>query len=163
MVEDFESRPHKTVSFVVKAEKEIMEWNEQKLPKVLPGYSGGRLPGRNAKEKGREEGEVDENGGEKGIRSQIAQEVVAGIKEKASAHDGIMEAVHRPAGQSFMRGWDCSQIKNEEEGESWREGDEMTAQWHEGQKTGGDLGTTKDGRKLLEVGGHAKGAGASGA
>ena len=41
-VEDFESRPHKAVSFVVRREKEIQEWNEQKLPRVLPGYSGGR-------------------------------------------------------------------------------------------------------------------------
>ena len=49
------------MSFLVKKrEKEIQEWNEQKLPKVLPGYSGGRLPGRSAKEKGREEGEVVE-------------------------------------------------------------------------------------------------------
>ena len=46
VVEDFESRPHTAVSFVVEREKEIQEWNEQKLPKVLPGYSGGRLPGR---------------------------------------------------------------------------------------------------------------------
>ena len=32
--EDFESRPHKAVSFV----KEVQEWDEQKLPKVLLGY-----------------------------------------------------------------------------------------------------------------------------
>ena len=51
VVEDFESRPHKAVSFLVEREKEIQEWNEQKLPKVLPGYSGGRLPGRSVKEK----------------------------------------------------------------------------------------------------------------
>ena len=57
VVEDFESRPHKAVSFVVEREKEIQEWNEQKLPKVLPGYSGGRLPERSTKVKGREEGE----------------------------------------------------------------------------------------------------------
>ena len=31
VVEDFDSRPHKAVSFV-----ETQEWNEQKLPKVLP-------------------------------------------------------------------------------------------------------------------------------
>ena len=45
-MEDFESRPHKAVSFVVERENEIQAWNQQKLPKVLPGYSGGRLPGR---------------------------------------------------------------------------------------------------------------------
>ena len=46
VVEDFESRPPKAVSFTVERETEIQEWNEQKLPKVLPGYNGGRLPGR---------------------------------------------------------------------------------------------------------------------
>ena len=56
VVEDFESRPHKAVSFVVRREKELKEWSEQKLPKVLPGYSGGMLPERSSKEKGREEG-----------------------------------------------------------------------------------------------------------
>ena len=50
VVEDFESRPHKAVSFLVEREKEMEEWNEQKLPKVLPGYSGRRLPGRSTKE-----------------------------------------------------------------------------------------------------------------
>ena len=49
VVEDFESRPHIAVSFVVKREKEMQEWNEQKLPKVFPGFSGGRLSGRSAK------------------------------------------------------------------------------------------------------------------
>ena len=43
------------------------------------------------KRRGREEGEVDEGSGE--IRQEIAQEVVAGIKDKASVHDGIKEAV----------------------------------------------------------------------
>ena len=60
VVEDFESRPYKAVSFVVERGTERQEWNEQKLPKALPGFSGGRLPGRSTKEKGREEGEVDE-------------------------------------------------------------------------------------------------------
>ena len=54
-VEDFESRPNKAVSILVESEKEMQGWNEQKLPKVLPGYSGGRLPGRSIKEKDREE------------------------------------------------------------------------------------------------------------
>ena len=53
------------------------------------------------KEKGREEGGVDEDGGERRIRGQIVQEVVAGIKEKVGVHDGEKEAVQKPAGQSF--------------------------------------------------------------
>ena len=73
-----------------------------------------------------------------------------------------------------MRSWSCSQIENEEEEESWRERDQSAAQWDEEQKLeeileqrrmegsslrakiGGDLGTKKDGRKLLAVGGYAK-------
>ena len=38
-----------------------------------------------------------------------------------------------------MRSWDCSQIENEEEEESWLEGDQMAAQWDEEQKLGGDF------------------------
>ena len=49
----------------LKEKKEIQEWNEQKLPKVLPGYRGGRLPGRSAKESGGEEEEEDDNSKEK--------------------------------------------------------------------------------------------------
>ena len=78
VVEDFESRPHKAMSFVVEREKEIQEWTEQKLPKALLGYSGGRLPGRSTKD--REEGELHEDSEESKIRNEIAQEVVAGIK-----------------------------------------------------------------------------------
>ena len=33
MIEDFESRPHKAVTFVVQRGRERQEWNEQKLPK----------------------------------------------------------------------------------------------------------------------------------
>ena len=43
VVEDFESRPHEAVSFVVERGKEIQEWTGQKLPKVLLGYRGGRF------------------------------------------------------------------------------------------------------------------------
>ena len=51
-VEDFESTPHKAAPFVVERDMEEQEWNEQRMQKVLPGYSGGRLPGRSAKERG---------------------------------------------------------------------------------------------------------------
>ena len=117
---------------MVSREKEIKEWSEEKLPEVLPGYSGERLPGRSTKEKGREEGEVDEDGEERRIRGQIVQEVVAGIKKKVSVHDGEKDDVERPVGQSFMRSWDCSHVDNEEEEESGREGDQTAAQWEEG-------------------------------
>ena len=53
---------------------------------------------------------------------------------KVSVHDGDKDPVQRPVGKSFMRSWDCSQIENEEEEESWREGDQMAAQWEEERK-----------------------------
>ena len=151
----FESRPHEAVSFAVRREKETKERDEQKLPKVLPGYSGERLSGRCIKEKGREEGEVDEDRGQRRIWNDFGQEVVAGIKEKASALDSAKEAAQRSAGQSVMRSWDCSHIENEEEDVSWRERDQMAAQWDAEQKLEEIFVTKKDGRKLLAVGGHA--------
>ena len=46
----------------------MQEWNEENLLKMLPGHSGGRLPGRSTKEKGREEGGVDEDGEQRRTR-----------------------------------------------------------------------------------------------
>ena len=89
VVEDFESRPHKAISFVVE------RWTEQKLPKVLPGYSGGRLPGRSTKEAGREEEKAEEECRERHVRNEIVQEVVAGIGNKAKVQEN-----------------DCSQIEH---------------------------------------------------
>ena len=109
VVEDSESRPHRAVSFVVEREKEMQEWNEQKMSKVLPGYSGGRLPGRSTEGKGREEGEPDDGRKKRKIRSDITQEVVANIKEEASGT--------------------ARRIENEEEWEKdWQEEDQMAAQ-----------------------------------
>ena len=51
VVEDFESRPHKPVTFVVSIGR-CRNGTKQKLPKVLPGYSVGRLPARSTKKKG---------------------------------------------------------------------------------------------------------------
>ena len=38
VVEDFESRPHQAITFVVEGEKEIQEWREQHMLKDLPGF-----------------------------------------------------------------------------------------------------------------------------
>ena len=131
VVEDFESRPHMAVCFVVERGKERQEWSKQKLPKVLPG--GRRLPGRSTKEKGREEGEVHEGGEEGRLKDQIVEEVVAGIQEKV-VDEGVKNNVKRLGGQCLVRSWVCSQIENEEEEESCQERDQMAAQWHEEQK-----------------------------
>ena len=47
--------------------------------------------------------------------------------------DGAKESAQRSVGQSVMRSWDCSHIENEEEEESWREGEQMAAQRDEEQ------------------------------
>ena len=78
---------------------EVQEWNE--MPKVLLGYSGGRLPGRSTKARGREE-EAGEEGRETS-RKEIVQEVVAGIEKKARAQTG----------QSVKQNLDCSQIETQ--------------------------------------------------
>ena len=64
----------------------------------------------------------------------FVQEVVAGIKDKVSRNDGEKNDVERPVEQSFLRSWDCSQIENEEEEESWRERDQMAPRRDEEQK-----------------------------
>ena len=88
------------------------------------------------KEKGREEVELDEGSEEREIRSEIAQEAVAGIKEKASAHDDAKATAQRAAGQSVEQNWDCSQIENEEEEEEddWRKENLMEVQREEDEK-----------------------------
>ena len=144
---------------MVEREKEIEEWNEQKLQKVLFGYCGGRLPGRSTEEKGREEEEPDKGREERQIRSEIAQAVVASIKEEASAQGDAKSSAHRTVGQRVMQNWDCSQIENEEveEEEGWQEGDQMAAQWDEEQKLEEILERRKMEGKLFAVGSHAKG------
>ena len=53
VIEDFESRPHKVVTFIVERGKERQEWNEQKLPKALPGHSRDMHGGRRRKKQTR--------------------------------------------------------------------------------------------------------------
>ena len=108
VIEGFESRPHKAVTFVVRRRKERQEWNEQQLPKALPGYSGGRLPGRNTK---KEKKAKKANKGRK-------HEKIEGIRSSQRM------AFER---QNPIRRWDCLQIEIEEE-ESWQEGDRLAGQ-----------------------------------
>ena len=108
MLEDFESRPRKAVSFVVEREKEVQEWNEQELPKVLPCHSGRRLPGRSTKEAGKEERLKKDKNGERRNRNEIVQKVVEGIKGKACTHEDALSTAQRTVGQSGKQNWDCS-------------------------------------------------------
>ena len=126
VLQDFESGPHKAVSFLVEREKQIQEWNEQKLPKVLPGYSGRRLPGRSTKEAGKEKGkekEKDENG-EGRIRNAIAQQVVEGIKGKACAHEDAKSTARRKVGQKTKKRTKKKTGKKEDQMEVQRAEDE---------------------------------------
>ena len=59
--------------------------------------------------------------------------MVAGIKEKASAHEDAKSTAHGTAGQSVKQNWDCSQIENEEE-EDWQKENQMEVQWAEDEK-----------------------------
>ena len=120
VTEDFESRPHKAVTFVVKRGKEKQEWNEQKMPKALPGYSGGRPPGRSVEEKSREEGE---EGKESEQRQEENETIEEGIRSSRRM------AVER---QNPIQRRCSSQIENEEE-ESWQEDDQMAGHWEEEQ------------------------------
>ena len=44
VVEDFESRTHLTVTFLVERDREFPVWREQKkIPRALAGFSGGKL------------------------------------------------------------------------------------------------------------------------
>ena len=74
VVENFESRPHKAE-----------EWNERMLPKVLPGYSGGRLPGRSTKEGGSGEEKAEEECREREVRIDIVLKVL-GISRRRQGH-----------------------------------------------------------------------------
>ena len=74
--------------------------------------------------------------GERRIRKEIAQEVVDGIKEKASAHDDAKATAQRTAAQSVKHTWGCSQIEIEEEEDEddWQKENQMEGQWAEDEK-----------------------------
>ena len=105
-MEDFDSRPHKAVSVVVEREKEMQEWNAQKLPKVLPGDSEG-CQEEALKNQVEEEEEEEKGSREKQIGYEIAQKVVAGIKEKANGHGDAQSTAQRTVGQSVKQSWEC--------------------------------------------------------
>ena len=120
MVEDFESKTHKAVTFVVGKGKQ--EWNEQKLPKALPGYSGGRLPGRSTEEKGREEGEECEGSKQRQKKNEIIEEVIRNSQRM------VWEGQNPQTKMGLL-----ADTENEKEEESWHEGDQMAGQWEEEQ------------------------------
>ena len=114
----------------------MQEWNKQKLPKVLPGYSGGRLPARSTKEKGREEGEVDEDGEKRRSEVRSSKKWLRASRRRQACMK-MPRRMHN--GQSVKQNWDCSQIENEEEEEeeeeeNWQNEDQMEERWAEDHK-----------------------------
>ena len=114
----------------------MQEWNEQKLPKVLPGHSGGRLPGRSTTERGREEEEEQEENGEGRIRNEIAQKVVkasrgrqARTKMPSRPHKEQSDKVSSKIGTARK-----SKTKKREEEADWQKEDQMEVRWAEGEK-----------------------------
>ena len=59
--------------------------------------------------------------------------MVAGVKEKASAHDDDKQ---RTARQSVKQNWECSQFENEEEEaeDDWRKENQTEVHWDEDEK-----------------------------
>ena len=111
VMEDFESRPHKAVSFMAEKDREIQEWREQQMPKALSGFSGGKLPGRSKAEKGSEEEDEDEDSQERQMKSKVTEEVVAGMMK--ARNTGFENGV-KIVGQEFSRGSEstiCSESK----------------------------------------------------
>ena len=124
------------VLFWSKEKTEILECNEQKLPKVLLGFSGGRLPGRS-------EEEEEKDSRERQVRYEIAQEAVvtsrrrqACTKMSSRPHNGQSGKVSSKAGtarklktQKWMKRktgkrrarWKCSGRETRSWRMSWNE------------------------------------------
>ena len=102
---------------------------------MLLGYSGGRLPGRSAKERCAEEKQEDEISKEKKVRYENAQEVVAGIKEEAGVHKDAKSTAQRTVGQSVKVGTARkSKNEEEEEEEDCQKENQVKVQWAEDEK-----------------------------
>ena len=99
--------------FLWSRDTEVQEWNEQKMPKVLPGYSGGRLSGRSTK-RGRDEEEEEEDSRMGQVRNETAQEVAVDIEKKASAHEDVKPTAQRTVGPSVKH---------------WQKEHQMEMQW----------------------------------
>ena len=130
VVENFESRPHKAVSFVVKREKVVQVGMSRSCRRCFQvtaeeGCQEG-APKREVEKKRRKMRTAKEK-----VKYAIAQEVVAGIKENAGVREDAKSTAQRTAGQSVKQSWDCSQIENEEEEEedNWQKEDQRRTGW----------------------------------
>ena len=101
VIEYFEPRPYKAVTFVVERGKEWQDWNVKSV---------GRSPGRGAEEKGWEEGEEDEGSEERRVRSETTEEVIRSSQMMA-LEESCVSARKRIEGQNSIQRWDCSKIE----------------------------------------------------
>ena len=125
VVEDFESRTHKAVIFVVERDKEIQEWRGQKMPKAVPGFSGEKLSGSSKAEKGKEEEDEGKEDQKRQMRSDVTKEIVASVLKEADTVGGGVTGNTGPISQTTdvtdlvkaveigmehrRQNWDCSQ------------------------------------------------------
>ena len=130
VVEDFESRPHKAVSF---CGRKIERNKGMERAGAAEGAAWSQRRKVATKEKGREEGVVDEDGGRK--EDQRPNRPRSGCRYQGEGKRArwCQGCCAKTSWESVVRRWDCSQIENEEDEESWREGDQMAAQWEEEQ------------------------------
>ena len=135
-VKDSESRPHKAVSFVVESERRCRNGASRRCRRRCQPAAEAGCQEETQKKKGREEGEPNDGRKERKVWSEITQEVVASIKEEASAQGNAKSIAHRTVGQKVRSNCDCSQIEHEEEEEEkdWQEEDQMVGQWDEEHK-----------------------------
>ena len=113
MVEDFESRPHKAVSFLVESKKGDAGMERAEVARGLTWLQWRKITRKKQKRKRQRRRELEEGKEERTIKSEIAQEVVAGIKEKASVHEDAKANALRTAGQSVNQvevQWDELQV-----------------------------------------------------
>ena len=114
--------PHKAVSSVVDRDKEVQVWREQRMPKQLPGFSGGKLPGRSKEEKGKRKRKRWRRARKK--RNEVTRGIavgvgVTGLHQKCRVRRKE-EDEGKDAEQKVRQKWDCSQIED-----SFEEGDVM--------------------------------------
>ena len=65
--------------------------------------------------------------------NETIEEVIRSSQRRMALEECCKSERKRTEGQNPIQRWDCSQIENEEEEESWQEGDQMAEQWEEEQ------------------------------
>ena len=122
VVEDLESRPHKTASFVVVETRSCRNGASRSCQRCCPvTVEEGCQEEAQKKKAEKKERQT------RAVRKE-AQKVVADIKEKkACAQDDAKETAQRTAGQRVKQKRDCSQIENaeEEEEDDWQKESQM--------------------------------------